>query len=343
MTDRQWNTLLSVLNGETIAPLPVGFIIDSPWLPNWAGLSLLDYYASETRWLDANLEAVRQFPDVIFVPGFWSEYGMCTEPSAFGAKAVWAENEFPFAEKVIGDVAEIADLAKPDAARDGLLPFVLKRLEHCQPAIEAEGHAIRFAVARGPLNIASFLMGNTEFLMAMMTNPDEAHRLVEVVTDFLVDWVQLQKATFPTIDGVLVLDDILGFLGEEQFVEFGLPYCKRVFDAADVTVNFLHNDARGEITARHCAEMGVNLFNFAFEHSLAEMKAWTGGGVTLLGNIPPRDVLAAGTPDDVRQAVRDALAAVDDTTRIILSCGGGMPPAVPTENIEAFCDEVSKL
>ena len=343
MTEKHWDTLLAVLDGKAIEPLPVAFIIDSPWLPGWAGMSILDYYASETRWLEANLKAIRQFPDVLFLPGFWSEYGMCTEPSAFGAKPVWAENEFPFAERVITSIAQIADLEKPDPARDGLLPFVLKRLVHCQPQIEAEGHAIRFAVARGPLNVASFLMGNTEFLMAMMTDPDATHRLLGTVTDFLADWVALQKATFPTIGGVLLLDDILGFLGEAQFVEFGLPYVKRIFDAADVAVRFLHNDARGEITARHCAEMGVNLFNFAFEHTLAEMKAWTGGSVTLLGNIPPRDVLAAGTPDDVRQAVRDALASLDDPTRLVLSCGGGMPPGVPTENIEAFCDEATCL
>jgi uroporphyrinogen decarboxylase len=173
----------------------------------------------------------------------------------------------------------------------------------------------------------------------MMTDPEAAHRLLGVVTDFLVDWVALQKATFPTIDGVLVLDDILGFLGKAQFVEFGLPYVRRVFDAAEVAVRFLHNDARGEITARHCTQMGVNLFNFAFEHTLPEMREWTGGGVTLLGNIPPRDVLAAGTPDDVRKAVRQALDPMEDRTRLILSCGGGMPPGVPTENIEALCEE----
>ena len=31
----------------------------------------------------------------MFLPGFWAEYGMCTEPSAFGAKLVWTEDDFP--------------------------------------------------------------------------------------------------------------------------------------------------------------------------------------------------------------------------------------------------------
>ncbi len=43
MNDQQWNTLVSVIRGETLRPLPAGFIIDCPWLPNWAGHTILDY------------------------------------------------------------------------------------------------------------------------------------------------------------------------------------------------------------------------------------------------------------------------------------------------------------
>src|SRR5512137_64296 len=172
MNDAQWQTLLAVIRGENVTPVPVAFIIDSPWRPNWAGMSILDYYASEERWLAANLKAIAAFPECLFLPGFWSEFGMCTEPSAFGAKCLFYENEFPFAEKLIQGAEEIGRLVRPDPRRDGLLPFVIKRLQQCRPRIEAAGHAIRFAVARGPLNIASFLMGSTEFLVEMKTDPD---------------------------------------------------------------------------------------------------------------------------------------------------------------------------
>jgi uroporphyrinogen decarboxylase len=55
-----------------------------------------------------------------------------------------------------------------------------------------------------------------------------------------------------------------------------------------------------------------------------------------MGNIPPRDVLAEGTPADVKRSVKEMLNALDDRSRLIISCGGGMPPHAPTENIEAF-------
>jgi len=66
------------------------------------------------------------------------------------------------------------------------------------------------------------------------------------------------------------------------------------------------------ITARYLSEMGFNLFNFSFEHTLAEVREAAGEAVTLLGNIPPRDVLAQGTPEDVRRSVAEALESVED-------------------------------
>lgn len=337
MTDQQWHDLLRVIDGELLDPLPVGLIVDCPWLPGWAGTSILEYLTDDGVWLRTNLEATRRFPEVMFLPGFWAEYGMCTEPSAFGAKCVWPEGDFPSSRKVLYDYAEVNRLQKPNCRTDGMCPFVIKRLEHCRREIEGAGHRIRLATSRGPLNVATYLLGHTETLIGVKTNPDEIHKLLQIVTEFIVDWLQYQAACFDSIDGLLVLDDLIGFLGEADFREFALPYFKQIGNSLDVRVRALHNDCHGMITARHLAEMGMNLFNFGFEHGLEAMQQAAGDTVTLLGNVPPRDVLARGTPDDVRRSVREALASVEDRRRIILSCGGGTPPEVPTENIEALC------
>jgi len=343
MTGEQWEKLLAVINGEVFQPLPAGFIIDSPWLPGWAGISTLDYFTNEQMWFEANLAAVRQFGNIIFLPGFWAEFGMCTEPSAFGCKCCWQENELPFAEKIITDIQDVHSVHKPNPKTDGLPPFVLNRLKHYRSQIEQAGHAIRFAVSRGPLNIASFLMGATEFLMAIRTNPHESQKLLEIITDFIIDWLELQAETFPSIDGILILDDIVGFLGDDDFRQAAFPYLSRIFQSLNLSVKFFHNDAVGVVCAPYLAKIGVNLFNFSFQHTLSQMKELTKNSVTLLGNIPGRDVLAAGTPQDVRKSVEAALDSVAEVSRIILSCGGGMPPDVPTENIEAFLSAVGKI
>lgn len=339
MTDQQWETLKKVINGEKIEPLPVGFIADSPWLPGWYGIKILDYFSNDELWLKANLKAIQEFPEVMFLPGFWSEFGMCTEPSAFGARCRFPQNEFPHAHPVIKSPEEIDALVVPEPETDGLLPFVLNRLKLAQPYIENAGHKIRFAVARGPLNIASFLMGTTEFLMAMLTSPELVETLMEKITAFLKNWLRLQRDTFSTIDGIFLLDDIIGFIGEQEFCRFGLPYFKELF-SADVSVKFLHNDAQCRVSVPYLPEIGVNLFNMGFDVSLNDIKTWTNNQVTLLGNIPPRDVLANGKPEDVVKSVTELLDSLEDQTRVILSCGGGLPPGVSTENLKAFVETV---
>ena len=46
---------------------------------------------------------------------------------------------------------------------------------------------------------------------------------------------------------------------------------KRYSVVPDAKVRFLHNDADGLITAGNLNEMGVNMFNFSFNHSLGEI------------------------------------------------------------------------
>jgi uroporphyrinogen-III decarboxylase len=136
-----------------------------------------------------------------------------------------------------------------------------------------------------------------------------------------------------------MLDDIIGFIGDEEFRTFGLPYFKEIYNK-NVSVKFLHNDAQCKVSAPYLPEMGVNLFNMGFDIHLNDLKKITENKVTLLGNIPPRDVLASGSKEDVSKVTLDLLNSLEDKSRIILSCGGGMPPGVKSENINEFVNTV---
>ncbi len=340
MNDRHWETLLKVINGEKTDERPVGFIIDSPWLPGWHGTTILDYFNDPVTWFEANMHTHNAFPDVMFLPGFWSEYGMCTEPSAFGTKLVWTENDFPHPVKLNCSIGEMPALSKPNVRTDGLLPFVINRMAKYEEKVKQSGCHYRFASSRGPLNIASFLFGTTDFMMSLAVTPEEAQKVLTVITDFVIDWLELQYEKFPDIQGVLVLDDIVGFLGQPDFETFVLPHLKRIYKTFNPRVGFFHNDAAGQITAGYLREIGINLFNFSFNHPIGEMRKLAGEGVILLGNLPPRDVLAMGTPAAVEAGVISMMREAGDAKGIIWSCGGGMPPDAPTENIRTFISTV---
>jgi len=340
MTSTQWNELLSVVEGKYLTGKEMGFIIDSPWLPGWSSITTLDYYTSDEIWLKTNLKAIKTFSDVTFLPGFWSEYGMCTEPSAFGARSLWYNANLPHAEKVIYSTQDIARLPQPNVKTDGLLPFMINRLKLMEPKIIASGHSIKFAVTRGPLNIATFLMGTSEFMMLLTMEPEKAHELLEKITRFICNWVQYQKECFSSIDGILLLDDIVGFVGEDECREFVVPYLKRAYECIENKVRFFHNDAFGLVCAPFLQEIGVNLFNFAFDHPINQIRELAGPKVALIGNLAPRDILAGGTPDEVYSATQAMMGEVTDRNGIIWSCGGGIPQNVSTENLNAFISAV---
>ena len=343
MTNKQWEEFVAVVKGKHSTGKEIGFIIDSPWLPGWAGITTLDYYSSDDTWLKTNLKAIDTFPDITFLPGFWSEYGMCTEPSSFGARSVWYNENLPHAEKVIRSADDIVNLPQPNVKTDGLLPFMINRLKLMEPKINEAGHSIKFAVTRGPLNIATFLMGTTEFMMLLAMEPEKAHELLEKITQFICDWVQYQKECFPTIDGILLLDDIVGFVGEDECREFVVPYLKRAFECIDNEVRFFHNDAYGFICAPFLKEMGINLFNFAFDHPINVVREMAGPEVALIGNLAPRDILSLATPEVVYASTQTMINEVTDRSRIIWSCGGGIPQNVSTENLQAFVAAVNDL
>jgi uroporphyrinogen decarboxylase len=53
-------------------------------------------------------------------------------------------------------------------------------------------------------------------------------------------------------------------------------------------------------------------------------------------------VLAEGTPADGSRAVREVLQPLENRSRLIVSCGGGMPPGAPTANIQALIATVNE-
>jgi uroporphyrinogen decarboxylase len=86
----------------------------------------------------------------------------------------------------------------------------------------------------------------------------------------------------------------------------------------------------------------VNLFNYSFEHDVNEVRRLAGDTVTLMGNIPPRDVLGQGACQDVTESVLRLLSRLDDPRRNILSAGGFTPREFNEEKINAFCQAVRK-
>ena len=171
MRNDHWNTLLRAVRGEPIPGTPVALIVDTPWIPPFLGISTVDYIGVPDVWFRANLEVAYRFPDAIFLPGFWVEPGMASEPSGFGCRIEFSRDQPPSVHAIASDISEVGGLSVPNPKRDGLMPLVLALYRHAVPRVRDEGMDIRMVAARGPLAVASHLIGLTAFLMGLKTEP----------------------------------------------------------------------------------------------------------------------------------------------------------------------------
>ncbi|GEA19142.1 uroporphyrinogen decarboxylase family protein [Moorella sp. E306M] len=342
MNSYQWSIVKKCANMEELNQVPVGLIVDSPWIPGYVGISTIDYFAMPDKWLDANMKIIEEFPEIIFLPGFWVEYGMATEPSGFGCKINFYPDRTPTINHIINSPEEAEDIPIPDPRTDGLMPFVLNIYRNIEPRVKDLGRCIKVVAARGPLTIASHIMGVTNFLIGLKTDPANTHKLLKKTAALTRNWLEAQAEVLSEVEGIMVLDDIVGFLSQEDYLEFAHPYLKEIFTAFPQCIKMYHNDSDNVVCFSYLEDLSINIFNFTHLQDIARVRQLVGEKICLLGNIPPLDVLTNGTPDKVEEAARDCLHQHGGKAGIILSAGGGTSPGTPGENIHALIKAAAK-
>jgi len=342
MTNKQWELFKSILKGESDG-VHVGLIVDSPWMPGYCGISNIDFYARPDAWFNSYMKIKKDFPDVLFLPDWWAEYGMVTEPSGFGIKIDFFDANLPNAHPLINDMDDAEDvvdsLTLPNPKKNGLMPLLLNLQKYFKPKLAEIGEAINIVSTRGPLTIASHLFTVTEMLMCAKVDPDVVHKLLKLTTQLCKDWLSAQLEAAQTAEGILVLDDITGFFGKEDYEEFAHPYIKEIFSAFPECVHLFHNDTDSDVCFGYMEDLGVDLFNFTHLKDIGETRTKTGKNVALLGNVPPMS-LAKNTPDEVyamaKACIDSYVSANGSTAGLLLSVGGGVPMGAAGECINAL-------
>ncbi len=320
--------------------VPVSLIVDSPSLPGFIGTTTLKYYLLTDEWLKANLFVLNRFPEIVFFPGFWVEYGMLIEPSAFGARLKWKKDGMPFPAPIINRLEEIDELEDPDPQTDGLMPLALEMYSYYQNILKNKGYSINFVAARGPLITAAHLRRLSKFIADLRLNPDWMHKLIDKTTKLCIEWLKAQLEIIENPLGVFILDDVPGLLSPKLFEEFGYASLKKIFSEFKNMFRAFHCDSKTSHILEKLCDTGFQIFNFSHLIDIADVKRRVGNKVCLMGNIPPLDILAKGKPKDVFESSKQCILKAKNGGGYILSAGGGVPSAVPLENIDAMIKAV---
>ena len=227
---------------------------------------------------------------------------------------------------------------------DAFAALTLHRIGMHKQRILDLGYILPMATSRGPLCTAGFVRGTTHFMIDLVENPEGAHKLIDLCTRVIIDWLKAQiKVMGPTCESIFILDDIVGFINEEHYLEFAHPYLKRICDAfPEDWVKLYHNDAEVDACLDHLPDAGFNVLNWGKQKDIREVKQRVGNRMCLMGNVNPLEIAVRGTPQEVRAATLDVLEGAEGEG-IILSVGGGTSPGMPKQNVTAMLEALQEF
>jgi len=344
MKPHQWETYKKAARLEKLDKVPMAMIIDSPWIPGYLGIPHMDYYLDSELWFKANLKIHEEFPDIIFIPSWWMEYGMAAEPSALGAKIKFWEDNTPSEYHTLYNIEDIEKFPEYEVENDAFMAMTLHRMKMEKQKILDAGYIQPIVTSRGPLCTAGFVRSTTDFMIDIVEKPEWAHKLIDLCTNLIIDWLKAQaKILGDQVEGIFILDDIVGFINEEHYQEFAHPYLKKICDAFPKDwIKIYHNDADINACLDYLPDAGFNVLNWGKQTDISDVIDRVGGKICLMGNVNPLEVAVRGTPEEVKDATLEVLEK-SGGEGIILSVGGGTSPGMPKENMLAMLEALNEF
>jgi len=199
--------------------------------------------------------------------------------------------------------------------------------------------------------VAWGVRGFENFLADMYINQEMTNLLVSKITDIRCSQARIFAEA--NVD-VLRLGDDVGteramMISPEMFRKWLKPGYIKIINAAkevnpDILI-FFHSDGDCQEIIPDLIEIGTDILNPVQPECMdpAEIKKQYGDKLAFWGTIGTQTTMPFGTPDDVRQAVKERIETVGAGGGLLLSPTHLLQVETPWENIIAFFDAVDEF
>jgi hypothetical protein len=219
------------LFGEQEAAIPNGYCGENPEIMMKFQLdNIITHYESN------------DYPDDCYCGFLMPWFGTGVLASGFGIGVEIPEKMDPAVQmSTIKDPKELEALKIPDPYKGGLMPRVLKQIDYFKANCDLP---IGVTDCQGPLTTALSIIGYENYCYWVYDHPDVVHKLMQLCTDALIEWVKIQKKhignsdpayvlgmRLPEGNGVWMSDDDSVIMNEGLFGEFVKPYNEQLLQA----------------------------------------------------------------------------------------------------------------
>ena len=263
---------------------------------------------------------------------------LTVEAETFGCAINFSRDEVPTVScRLVSNYDEVEQLQVPSLTT-GRAPQYLLANRLTAAAITDKPV---FGGCIGPYSLAGRLFNMTEIMIAIYTEPDTVHLLLEKCTQFLIDYSLAQKAT--GINGIIIAEPAAGLLSDDDCLQYSSLYIKQIVDALqdDTFAVILHNCGNTGHCTSAMLHVGANGYHFGNSMNMIEALKACPTDVLVLGNVDPVGVFRMSTPEQVKQTTKSLLEQTTGYQNYVLSSGCDVPPHIPLPNVEAFYEALA--
>jgi uroporphyrinogen decarboxylase len=332
--------ILRALRGDHTERTPV-------WMMRQAGRYLPDYMKLKEKYSffercqtpELAAEITIQPVDQVGVDAAIIFSDILVVPQAMGMEVQMLEGKGPVLPDPIKRYADLDKLIRPDV--NETLGYVFDALRLTKNELNGRVPLIGFAGA--PWTLLSYMVqgkGSKTFDEAKIfcyTQPDTAHRLLQMITDTTIDYLKGQAAA--GADLVQIFDSWGGLLSADDFDNISLPYIRQIVEAVKDTVPVIIFAKGAWHSLQAMADTGAQGLGIDWCITPELARQFAGNDVTLQGNFDPAKLLLP--IPELSKEVKKMLRAFGGH-RHIANLGHGILPNVPVDHARAFVDTVKE-
>ena len=240
---------------------------------------------------------------------------------------------------LISDLADVDSLPLPDFNQGEAMAYAKQLHEYICDQVQGREFAVTFLEwLRNPAGIAEWLYGEQEFVTAMTSDPQGAHRLMNYTTESRISWTR-QRAAYLGEDGyvtaALYSDNVRGgWITPQQYLEFVQPYEMAVADLHG-GVNYWHSCGDTTTFLEEVNALPLELFHVGPWTDVEKAaEAFGSRGVALEiciqkhgeygpGGWPASDDLFRATPEEIENKIRQVVRRAVKGGATAFSIGAG--------------------
>jgi len=262
------------------------------------------------------------------------------ETQGFGAEIVYVKDGVPRCPKPpLGDSRNLALLKDPD-------PLVSERMRDRVDAVRLfrERTGDMYSIlgwVEGPAAEAADLRGVSTFLVDLLDDDDFCCQLMDRCLDTGIAFAKAQLEA--GADTIGVGDAIASQMSPDMYERFVLPREQVLVDSIHSMGGLVRLHICGNIThlLLGIATLGIDVLDVDHMVDMADARRILGNAVTLAGNIDPAAGMRYGSPESIRENIRETYKTVGNPHLVTAGCE--IPSGTPNENLSALCEPISGM